>query len=148
MPQEHDDFYQSMRKKVRKWAKTDAGKENKWMSFVMAAPDLFHLMCKLSLDKDVALEHKAKLAIGIAYFVSPIDLIPDFIPVIGFFDDVGVAAYVLNGIVSSVDAAIIEKHWAGEGDILELVKSILKASDEMIGKGLWAKLMKLINAKK
>jgi uncharacterized membrane protein YkvA (DUF1232 family) len=148
MSQEHDDFYKGLRAKLKKWAETKEGKENKFMGYAMLAPDLFHLLCRLTLEKDVPVEHKAKLAIAIAYFVSPVDLIPDMIPVAGFLDDVALAAYVLNGIVNTIDPKIVKRHWAGDDDILQVTREILKAADDMIGKGLWRKLMNILGKKK
>lgn len=40
---------------------------------------------------------------GILYFVSPIDLIPDFIPIIGFFDDAAVIGFIVNRLTDEVD---------------------------------------------
>jgi len=41
-------------------------------------------------------------------------------------------------------AKIIKRHWAGEGDVLELIQRILGKADVMIGSGLWAKLKNMI----
>jgi uncharacterized membrane protein YkvA (DUF1232 family) len=146
---DHDDFYQNLRQKIKKWVNYKSGKENKWISYIMVAPDLFHLLCRLTVDKDVPVEHKAKLAVAIAYFVSPIDLIPEMlVGPAGYIDDIAIAAYVLNRMFSEIDPKIIRKHWAGEGDILEIVQSIIQAADDMIGEGLWKKLMSLIDKMK
>lgn len=148
MVDQQKDFYQDLRVKMRKWLKTKEGMNSKWGEYLMFAPDLFHLLCKLSIDKDVPMKEKAKLAGAIAYFVSPIDLLPEaLIGPLGFADDISLAAYVLNSIMRKTDPEIVKKHWAGEEDILEVVKKILKVADEMVGQGLWKKLKKLIDAK-
>jgi uncharacterized membrane protein YkvA (DUF1232 family) len=109
----------------------------------MFGPDLFHLLCKLSLDDEVPIKEKAKLAGAIAYFVSPVDLLPEIITgPLGYLDDIAVAAYVLNGIINNTDKALVEKHWAGDGDVLHVIRQIIKGADEMLGSGLWAKLKK------
>lgn len=44
------------------------------------------------------------LSIGaIIYFVNPLDLIPDLLPVVGFLDDAGVLAFVLQSIRKDID---------------------------------------------
>jgi uncharacterized membrane protein YkvA (DUF1232 family) len=107
----------------------------------MFATDLLHLMCKLSIDPDVSVKDKAKLAGAIAYFISPLDLVPEaLVGPIGYVDDIAIAAYVLNGIVNNTDPEVVKKHWAGEGDVLENIKNILKVADDMVGSGLWEKL--------
>ncbi len=146
MANQDGDFYQNLRNKFRDWLQSDAGKKHKYAEYLMFAPDLFHLMCKLSIDPDVPVKHKAKLAGAIAYFVSPIDLVPEgLVGPIGYVDDLAIAAYVLNGIVNNTDPEVMKKHWAGEGDVLENIKNILKVADDMVGSGLWAKLKKMFS---
>jgi uncharacterized membrane protein YkvA (DUF1232 family) len=98
-------------------------------------------LCKLSVDKDVPSNKKIKLVAGIAYFISPIDLLPEaFLGAVGYLDDIAVSAYILNELVNEVDPQIIRKHWAGEQDILDLIKTILANADSMIGSKLWNKI--------
>jgi len=86
------------------------------------------------------------LAGAIAYFVSPVDLLPEaLLGPLGFVDDIALAAYVLNSIMNKTDPEIIRKHWAGEDDILEVGRKILKIADEMVGQGLWEKLRRMID---
>jgi len=74
---EKGDFYQQLRADIRTWLETKTGRSSKWSEYLLVAPDLFHLLCKLALDKEVPAGEKAKLAGAIAYFVSPIDLLPE-----------------------------------------------------------------------
>ena len=101
--------------------------------------------CKLVLDKDVGTVDKAKLGAAIVYFISPIDIVSDFVPGIGYLDDLALAAYVLNAIINHTDPAVVEKHWAGEKNILDAIKQILALADEMIGAGLFKKVKKFVN---
>ena len=140
------DFYQNLRAKFRDWLESDTGKSHKYAEYLMLAPDLFHLMCKLTIDPAVETKDKAKLAGAIAYFVSPLDLIPEaIVGPVGYVDDIALAAYVLNGIINNTDPAVIEKHWAGESDALESIKGVLKVADDMVGSGLWKKLKGLLS---
>lgn len=63
---------------------------------------------------------------------------------IGYVDDISLAAYVLNQIVNNTDPEVVRRHWAGEGDVLELTQRILAKADEMVGSGLWQKLKGMI----
>jgi uncharacterized membrane protein YkvA (DUF1232 family) len=145
MAVQNPDFYHELRAKFKTWLDSEEGKNHKWAEYLLAAPDLFHLLCKLSIDKDVPISEKAKLAGAIAYFVSPIDLLPEaLIGPLGYADDVSLAAYVLNQIVNKTDPEVIQRHWAGEGDVLELIQRILERADEMVGSGLWRKLRDLV----
>lgn len=137
------DFYKKLRNDVKTWLNKNLDSENKWSDYVLAAPDLFHLLCKLSVDKDVPSKKKIKLLAGIAYFVSPIDLLPEaFLGPIGYLDDIAVTAYILNDLINEIDPQIVRNHWAGDSDILDLIKTILANADKMIGGKLWNKIRK------
>ncbi|MCB0274871.1 MAG: DUF1232 domain-containing protein [Calditrichaeota bacterium] len=138
------DFYHSLRQQVRSWLQKD-GKKHKWSEYLLLAPDLFHLLCKLTFDKRIPTSEKAKLASAIAYFVSPIDVIPEAIfGVGGYVDDVALAAFVLNSLMNNSDPEIVKEHWAGEGDVLDLIGQIISVADQMVGSGAWKKLKEII----
>lgn len=84
-----------------------------------ALPDLGRLLVRLV--RDPTLPRAAKIALGaaIVYLASPIDLIPDFIPFVGYLDDLLLAALVVDGIVNWVDRALLLKYWPGTPDSLE-----------------------------
>jgi len=135
-----------LRVRIEEWLKTKEGKTHKYAEYQLAVPDLFHLLTRLTLDRDVTIEDKAKLGIAIAYFISPIDLIPEaLVGPIGYIDDVALAAWVLNDIINNTNEEVVKKHWAGKGDILELVQKILHDADKMVGSGLWNRIKGLVN---
>lgn len=140
------DFYQSFRAELRDSLKAEDGSANKLAEYLMFAPDLFHLLCRLSLDEAVPLQEKMKLAAAIAYFVSPVDLIPGLVlGPIGAADDIVLATYVLDSIINNSSPEIVERHWAGEGDVLALIKGILEAANKLVGSGLLGKILKGIS---
>ena len=137
------DFYKKIRKDVKHWVNDNLDKDNKWVDYVFAAPDLFHLLCKLTTDSEIPSNKKIKLVAGIAYFISPIDLLPEmFLGPVGYLDDIAVAAFILNDLINEVDPQIVRKHWAGEQDILILIKTILTNADKMIGSKMWQRIKK------
>jgi uncharacterized membrane protein YkvA (DUF1232 family) len=145
MEEKEMDFYRNLRMKIVNWIDTETGKNNKWADYILLVPDFFYLLVKLSMDKAVSLDDKAKLALALAYFISPLDLMPEaFLGPIGYLDDLAIAAYVLNNIINHSSPEIIQKHWVGDGDILLLIKGVLAKADEMIGSGLWGKIKKAV----
>ncbi|MBI3395083.1 MAG: DUF1232 domain-containing protein [Spirochaetia bacterium] len=136
----HQDFYKKIRSRITDWVK-GKGASNAFAEYLLAAPDLFHLMVRLSLDKEVPPKEKARLGFAIAYFIVPIDLMPEgMLGPLGFLDDVALAAYVLNSMLANVDPAVIDRHWAGDRNVLELIEGISKKTDDMVGRGLWKRL--------
>ncbi|MEY9774890.1 MULTISPECIES: YkvA family protein [unclassified Arthrobacter] len=76
-------------------------------------PDLLRLIRRLLADRSVAVGVRVRLALLLVYLASPIDLVPDFIPVIGYADDVVIVALVLRSVVSRAGADAVRRHWPG-----------------------------------
>ena len=144
MEDRNSDYYQRLRDRVREWAGTEKGRSHRWTEYLLFAPDLFHLLWKLSVDPDVSGKDKVKLAAAIAYFISPIDLIPEaIVGPIGYLDDIVLAAHVLNGIVNHTDPEVLRRHWCGDDDVLDVIRRILATADNMVGSGVWKKLKRI-----
>lgn len=138
MKNNHKDFYQKIRKQIEAYLEK---KDFKYGDILMLAPDFFHLLVKLSLDKRVSKDKKIKLVAAIAYFISPLDLLPEAIlGPIGYMDDIAIAAYVLNDFINHEEMDILYEHWAGHGDILASVQNVLTIADKYLGEGLWQKI--------
>lgn len=136
----HRDFYQRLRLRIRWWER-QKGRGFEHADLILLAPDLFHLLCKLMVDSDVPLKEKAKLAAVIAYFISPVDLVPEAIlgPV-GYIDDVALAAYALDGLINRTSPEIVRRHWAGSDDVLDVIRDVVRKAHEVLGAGLWKRL--------
>jgi uncharacterized membrane protein YkvA (DUF1232 family) len=134
----NDDFYQALRNRMRERLR---GATGKYAELLMAAPDLLHLLCKLAVDREVAARDRIKLVAVIAYFVLPLDLIPEAIAgPFGYADDIALTAYVLNQLINKTSPVLVLRHWAGDGDVLKLIRRILAVADQMVGSGLWRKI--------
>lgn len=134
------DFYRRLRKRLTNWQEKK-GKNHKWAEYVVLAPDLFYTLVKLMGDEEVSAEKKAKVAAAIAYFISPLDLIPEtvFGP-LGLIDDVALAALVLKDIVNNTSPEVVRRHWPGDGDVLEVVQKVLDQASNLMGAKIFRKL--------
>lgn len=120
---EHQDFYDKLRENVRRLV---AAKAPKWaqalVPWVLAVPDFFAMMVRLARDQRVSPLAKVIAGAVIAYFISPIDLIPDIIPFVGQIDDVAVALFAIEQISQRVPVELIEEAWPGDERVADLVK--------------------------
>jgi len=64
-------------------------------------------------DREVPLSAKIALGAVALYLASPVDLIPDFIPFVGYLDDLLLAAVVVDGLLNYVDRSLLLKYWPG-----------------------------------
>lgn len=142
------DFYEKLRRKITEFSQSKRGREHKFIEYILLVPDLFYLLCKLTVDKDVPVVEKTKLVGVITYFISPIDLVPEVIlGPIGYLDDIALVTYVLNGLLNKVDSEVVKRNWPGDEDILDVIQQILRVADKMIGVGLWNKIKMMFGAK-
>jgi len=84
------------------------------------------LLQYLMKSEDVSLKSKLLICAGLGYFILPIDLIPDFVPVIGYVDDLGVILLILGNMSSNITPEIKMKarenlhKWFNQTDEAEL----------------------------
>src|SRR5262245_8900832 len=82
-------------------------------------PNLVLLFKDLATDPRVPTRAKIVLAIAGVWLVSPIDLLPEFLPVIGPLDDAVVAALALHYLVRRSGVDVVREHWRGEPATLD-----------------------------
>lgn len=76
-------------------------------------PDLLRLLKNLTTDTTLPRGVRIRLALVIVYLALPIDLVPDFIPVLGYADDAIIAVAVLRSVVRKVGLEPLRGHWPG-----------------------------------
>ncbi len=130
-------FYEELRRKAKDWTNSKGGAwGGKLGEYLFLLPDLFILVCRLALDKRVPTKQKLMAGGIVAYVIMPIDLIPDFIPVIGHVDDLVLVVLGLNMILNDIDPKVLSDNWSGEGEILEQLKKITATAERFLDKNL------------
>lgn len=84
-------------------------------------PDLIRLVRRLAADAELPRRVRVRLWLLLAYLASPIDVVPDFLPVIGYADDAILVALVLRSVVRAAGPDRVARHWPGTGDGLAAV---------------------------
>lgn len=83
---------------------------------VRLLPDLLRLLRRLAADRSLPRGVRVRLWLLMAYLAMPIDLVPDFIPVLGYADDAIVITVVLRGVVRRAGIDAVRGHWPGTDD--------------------------------
>ena len=94
---------------------------------VRLVPDVLRLLRRLASDPELPRGVRWRLGALIAYLALPIDLVPDFIPVIGYADDAVVVALALRSVVRAAGPEAIDRHWTGTAQGLAAVKRLAGA---------------------
>ena len=84
-------------------------------------PDLLRLLNRLARDRSLPRGVRVRLWALLAYLAMPIDIIPDFLPVIGYADDAIIVALVLRSVARRAGLTALEEHWPGTPDGLAAV---------------------------
>jgi uncharacterized membrane protein YkvA (DUF1232 family) len=84
-------------------------------------PNLLLLFKGLLQDPRVSRRNKAWLWFAVVWLVSPIDLIPEFIPFLGPLDDAVVAALVLRHVLRTTGSVVLADYWRGDPATLERI---------------------------
>ena len=79
-------------------------------------PDTLRLLRRLAVDRTLPRSARLRLWLLFAYLAMPIDVIPDFMPVIGYLDDAILVCLVLRSIVRPAGPSAIRRHWPGTAD--------------------------------
>lgn len=87
-------------------------------SLLAAIPRFLQLLIRLIGDSRVSPTDKALLAGAVAYTLAPLDLVPDFIPVLGQLDDLLFLALAIDRMVSRAGLALLQEHWDGPQEVL------------------------------
>jgi uncharacterized membrane protein YkvA (DUF1232 family) len=91
-----------------------------------ALPKLARTIRELITDPGLPRAAKIALAAVLAYLLSPIDLIPDFLPVAGLLDDALLAAIIIDGLLNHVDRRVVLRYWPGDARSLEQVARVAR----------------------
>jgi uncharacterized membrane protein YkvA (DUF1232 family) len=89
-------------------------------------PDVVRLVSRLARAPEVPRRVRVALFVLLAYLVSPIDIVPDFIPVLGYADDAVIVALTLRWVARHAGADALERHWPGTPEGLDAVRRLTR----------------------
>lgn len=87
-------------------------------------PDVARLLRRLAADASLPRGVRVRMALLLGYLLLPVDLVPDFIPVVGYADDALIVAWALRSVVRRAGPEALERHWPGTEDGLRAVRRL------------------------
>jgi uncharacterized membrane protein YkvA (DUF1232 family) len=87
-------------------------------------PDVLRLVHRLAADRELPRGVRVRLWLLLAYLALPFDLIPDFLPVVGYADDAVIVAWTLRAVVRRAGPVALERHWPGSPEGLAIVRRL------------------------
>jgi uncharacterized membrane protein YkvA (DUF1232 family) len=92
-------------------------------------PDLVRLLRRLAVDDSLPRGVRVRLWLLLGYLALPVDLVPDFVPVLGYADDAVVVALVLRSVARAAGTGALARHWPGTPEGLAAVLALARLRD-------------------
>ena len=139
-------FYTKLRGRIVTWLDAHTKVDVRIREYLLLLPDLFVLVVRVLTDARIDFDQKIPLIGAITYVVSPIDLIPDVFMPVGFIDDVVALIFTISKLIQDTGesgAAILQEHWEGSSDLLEMIQKYAGEIDQVLDEKIIAKLKQM-----
>jgi uncharacterized membrane protein YkvA (DUF1232 family) len=144
-------FYDRLREKILHAIEKREGKRGAKLTegtvrALLLVPDVFILLARLALDKEVPGSTRAMIGGALAYFILPIDLLPEaLLGGAGFLDDLVLGTAVLSQAFGGDLEPYARKHWSGSEDLRVVIRDISETAQSLLGQNLYDKLRRLLS---
>lgn len=88
-------------------------------------PDVLRLVGRLARDRSLPSTLRWRVWLLVAYLALPFDVVPDFIPVIGYADDVVLVVITMRAVIRRAGPDAVERHWPGTDDGLATLRRLI-----------------------
>ena len=93
--------------------------------------DTIRLVRSLAADREMPRSIRWRLGFALVYCCQPFNLIPDFIPVVGYADNIVVAAWALRSVISIAGPDVVEQRWPGSPEGLAILWGVLRLGSSL-----------------
>lgn len=133
--------YDRVRERVARALARDRDGGGAVTEMLLAVPDVFMLLVRLVLDREVPGKTRAVVGSALAYFVLPTDLLPEaLIGGLGYAEDVVLATAILAHSFGADLERFAGRHWSGTGEMREALGRISASARRLMGPRLEKKL--------
>ena len=142
-------FYDRLRERILRTAEKRGGRGGKLseagVKALLLVPDIFILLARLTMDKNVPASTRAMIGGALAYFILPTDLLPEAIlGGAGFMDDLVLAAAVLSQAFGGELEPYARRHWSGPEDLRVVLRDLTKTGQALLGFNLYERVGRLL----
>ncbi len=125
-------------------SRAEYGARSGLRDLLLLLPDLVVLLARLARDPRVPLGSKLVALAGVAYVLSPLELLPELLlGPIGLLDDLLVVAAALSRLLKGTHPDLLRSHWSGQGDALEVIQRLTSWAENLLVDRMPAALSRL-----
>lgn len=139
-------FYDRLRDRATTAARKRGGKTGgATAEALLVIPDIFILLARLSLDREVPKESRRLIGGALLYFLLPVDLFPEvFTGPTGYLDDLVIACAVLGAAFSRNLEDRTELYWSGSRKLGSVLGDVFRTSDALLGADLNGRVQRFL----
>lgn len=128
---EHDEGYCKLRNET---INKIPDKYHDIAEIIMILPDITMLLYRLIKDSRISIKTKVMIGTVLTYLALPYDVIPDFIPILGKSDDLGIGLILLERIIDDIPREVILDNWQGSPEIIKKAVEVGENIEKTIGR--------------
>ena len=139
-------FYDRLRARMLDAAERQSHRYGKpVVEAMLLVPDVFILLVRLALDREVPGEARALIGGALAYFLLPVDLFPEaVVGAPGFLDDLVLASAVLAQAMGGELEPHARKYWNGDQELRQTLQEIAGSAQALLGRDLYRRLRRAL----
>jgi uncharacterized membrane protein YkvA (DUF1232 family) len=138
-------FYDKIRGKIHDYVESKGEALGKAADYLLLAPDVFILLWRLIQDARVGTNDKMLLGTGVAYYIFPIDLLPEaFMGPVGYTEDLVFGVLILAKILKDTPVEVLEEHWSGSGDLLVMIRNVLQSAENLVSRDVLDRIRRVV----
>lgn len=139
-------FYDRLRGKIESYVAERGGAAgDKAAQALLLVPDVFVFLLRLLLDPEVPRATRALIGSAIAYFILPVDLLPEaFVGPGGYVEDLVLALAVLSQSFGTDLEPWARKYWSGSQNLRRVLRDVLQSAHGLLGTDLHGRLRKAL----
>jgi len=107
------------------WVSRGQADKIRMVDALRLGPDVVRLVRRLASDDQVPRKVRVGLGLLLVYLLLPIDVVPDFIPVIGYADDAVIVMLVLRYVTRQAGKDALDRHWPGTPHGLTALRTVI-----------------------
>jgi uncharacterized membrane protein YkvA (DUF1232 family) len=92
-------------------------------------PDSIRLVHRLARDRNLSRGVRFRLLLLLGYLAIPFDLVPDFIPLIGYADDAIIMGIVLRSVIRRAGPEVVRQQWPGSDEALHALGRLCRITE-------------------
>lgn len=139
-------FYDRLRRRIRDAVERRGGKLGAGVAeTLLLVPDIFILLVRLALDRDVPKPARALIVGALVYFILPFDLLPEaVVGPLGYMDDLVIACAVLTQALGGDLEPFARKYWSGPERLRVVLHDVTRSAQALLGENLFVRVEKAL----